>query len=127
MHTSGWELCGNRAISGLSEEPGRRYSGAARSGLADSVFGLLEGRLWLFPFSKLESAEVAQISVRVYIFKSFLHHCQSEQCVQAPGVGTYVSVSSILGERPSLRASSGPDALSSSRARARWSLAERAE
>lgn len=42
-------------MSGLSEEPGRRYSGGALSWLAVSVFVLLEDRFKLFPLGKLES------------------------------------------------------------------------
>lgn len=57
--TSGWELGGSRAMSGLSEEPGRRYSGGAASWLVDSVFVLLNERFRLFPFGKLESAPVS--------------------------------------------------------------------
>ena len=60
LHTSGWELCGSRAMSGLSDEPGRRYSGGAPSWLADSVFVLLKERFRFFPFSKLESAPGTQ-------------------------------------------------------------------
>lgn len=29
VRTSGWEVCGSNAMNGLSEEPGRRYSGGA--------------------------------------------------------------------------------------------------
>lgn len=53
--TSGWELCGSRAIRGLSEEPGKRYSGGGPSWLADSPFELLNERFRLFPFGRLES------------------------------------------------------------------------
>lgn len=60
VHTSGWELCGSTAMSGLSEEPGRRYSGGAPSWLVDSVFVLLKERFKLFPFGKLESAPVTK-------------------------------------------------------------------
>lgn len=42
-------------MSGLSEEPGRRYSGGAPSWLVDSVFVWLRERLRLFPFCKLDS------------------------------------------------------------------------
>lgn len=56
LRTSGWELCGSRAMSGLSEEPGRRYSGGAPSWLVVSVFVLLKERFRLFPLGKLESA-----------------------------------------------------------------------
>lgn len=45
-------------MSGLSEEPGRRYSGGAPSWLVVSVFVLLKERFRLFPFGKLESAPV---------------------------------------------------------------------
>lgn len=63
--TSGWELCGSRAMSGLSEEPGRRYSGKAPSWLVVSVFVLLKERFRLFPFVKLESAPVIKGDFRL--------------------------------------------------------------
>lgn len=65
--TSGWELCGSKAMRGLSEEPGRRYSGGAPSWLAVSVFVLLKERFRFFPLGKLESAarnrEISKTSV----------------------------------------------------------------
>lgn len=57
--TSGWEVCGSRAIRGLSEEPGRRYSGGAPAWLIVSVFVLLKERFRPFPLCKLESASVS--------------------------------------------------------------------
>lgn len=44
--------------SGLSEEPGRRYSGGDPSRLEVSAFVLLKERLRLFAFGKPESAAV---------------------------------------------------------------------
>ena len=43
-------------MRGLSEEPGRRYSGGAPSWLAVSVFVLLKERFRFFPLGELESA-----------------------------------------------------------------------
>lgn len=45
-------------MSGLSEEPGRRYSGGALFWLVVSVFVLLKERFMPFPLCKLESAPV---------------------------------------------------------------------
>lgn len=45
---------------GLSDDPGRRYSGGAPSWLVDSVFVLLKERFRFFPFGKLESAQVTK-------------------------------------------------------------------
>lgn len=47
-------------MSGLSEEPGWRYSGGAPFWLVGSVFVLLKERLRLFPLFKLESVTVIE-------------------------------------------------------------------
>lgn len=71
--TSGWELCGSSAMSGLSEEPGRRYSGGAPSWLVVSVFVLLKERFRLFPLVVLESAVIKRgLSVSLIIFVIFV-------------------------------------------------------
>lgn len=57
--TSGWEVCGIRGIRGLSEEPGRRYSGGVPFWVIFSVLVLLRERLRPFPLCKLESASVS--------------------------------------------------------------------
>lgn len=53
--TSGWEICGIRGIRGLSEEPGRRYSGGVPFWVVFSVLLLLRERFRPFPLCKLES------------------------------------------------------------------------
>lgn len=57
--TSGWEVCGIRGIRGLSEEPGRRYSGGVPFWVVFSVLVLLKERLRPFPLCKLGSASVS--------------------------------------------------------------------
>lgn len=44
-------------MSGLSEEPGRRYSGGPPSWLVTSDFALFKERFWIFPFGKAASAQ----------------------------------------------------------------------
>lgn len=73
VDTSGWELCGSSAMSGLSEEPGRRYSGGAPSWLVVSVFVLLKERFRLFPLVIPESAVIKRgFSVSLIIFLNFV-------------------------------------------------------
>lgn len=72
VRTSGWEVCGSRAMNGLSEEPGRRYSGGAPFWLVVSVFVLLKERFRLFPLCKLESAPVIKGELSVSLFTLYL-------------------------------------------------------
>lgn len=64
-------MCGSKAINGLSEEPGWRYSGNAPLWLFASVFVLLKERFRLFPLCTLESATT--INKHLGFFSVTLH------------------------------------------------------
>lgn len=81
-------------MSGLSEEPGRRYSGGAPSWLVVSVFVLLKERFRLFPFGRPESVIQGDFSTSFIVnFVSLYYHpfdIVHSMCVYLVSVNVYV-------------------------------------
>lgn len=61
-------MCGNKAINGLTVEPGWRYSGSAPLWLLESVFVLLKERFRLFPLCMWESATTVNKHLGFFFF-----------------------------------------------------------